>query len=176
MATHCRNTKLFSMLQEYKVAKSLGWETVTGSGARPCTPGDVIGENWLGECKTHTSDSKSIYFNHDVWEKIKSEAVSKHRRPVLFTDDGSQSLDTTWCVCLANSIENDNIYVTSCNMHIKKNISFDHLKQIADYRSVKRSAPDLFQHCSFVFSLTWLGDTIYLMPFESFKQIVEAQG
>ena len=170
------NTKMFSSLQENRVAKELGWETVSASGARPFNLGDICSENWLGECKTHTADAKSIYFNRDVWEKIKSEATYHHRKSIIFTDDGTQSLDSTWCVCLSNSIEKNNIYTIPGKLYIKKNISFNHGKQMSDLKSVKRSTPDMFRGCAFVYELTWLGDPVYLMPFASFKQIVEEQG
>ena len=154
----------------------MNWNVVAGSGAAPCTPGDVIGEKWLGECKTHTSSSKSIYFNHDVWEKIKSESVMKHRLPVLFTDDGSQKLDNTWCVCLSSSVEKTGVYVVPLSLTIRKNISFSHQDLIADYRRSRRIMPDIFRELSLVYSCTWCGEGVYLMPFSSFQKIVEEQG
>ena len=170
------NTKIFSSLQENRIASELGWETVSGSGARPFAPGDIISENWLGECKTHMNDAKSIYFNHDVWLKIRSEATYQHRKPIVFTDDGSQSLSNTWCVCLSSSIEGNNLYIIPSTLYVKKNISFDHLKQMADFKGVKRCALDTFKHSIFVYSLTWIDDPVYLMPFDSFKQVIEEQG
>lgn len=170
------STKIFSTKQESKIASELGWDTVSGSGARPCAPGDVISDSWLGECKTHVESSKTIHFNHEVWDKIKAESVSRHRKPVLFTDDGTQSLDCTWCVCLSNSIENQNIYVIPGTLSFKKNIGFDHLTQIADFKRTRRGTPEMFKGCAFVYSMKWNSDDIYLMPFESFKQIIQEQG
>lgn len=80
------------------IADYLGWSVVTGSGARPCHPGDVISDDWLGECKTHEKSGHTIFFSSDVWEKIVEEATKMHRSPVLFTDDGSQKLENTWCI------------------------------------------------------------------------------
>lgn len=91
-------TKYYSYRQEHGVANYLGWEVVTGSGARDFHPGDIITESWLGECKTHTKFSSKLRFNADVWKKIVAEAQSKLRYPVLFTDDGSQKMEHTWCV------------------------------------------------------------------------------
>ena len=33
-----------------------------------------------------------------MWKKIIEEASYSHRRPVLFTDDGSQKSNKTWCI------------------------------------------------------------------------------
>lgn len=91
-------TKDFSGKQEKLIASFLGWNVVSGSGARACYPGDIIGDEWLGECKTHETSNKSIFFSQKVWEKIVDEATAKHRKPVLFVDDGSQTIDKTWCI------------------------------------------------------------------------------
>lgn len=176
MIVNSRPTKYFSNKQESAIAKELNWDTVSGSGAAPCTPGDVVGENWLGECKTHMTTAKSIYFNHDVWDKIKQEAMMKRRRPVLFTDDGSQSLSATWCVCLSNSIEIDNLIVRPLNVRVKTNITFDHTEIVADYKSIRRSLLDDERTNPIVYSTSWNGDEVFVMLFESFKQIVEEQG
>lgn len=92
------STKDFSNKQEKLIASFLNWDVVSGSGSRACHPGDIIGDEWLGECKTHETSNKSIFFSQTVWEKIVNEAIAKHRKPVLFTDDGSQRLDKTWCI------------------------------------------------------------------------------
>lgn len=92
------STKDFSNKQEKLIASFLDWSIVSGSGARACHPGDIIGDEWLGECKTHETPGKSIFFSQKVWEKIVDEAIAKHRKPVLFTDDGSQKIDKTWCI------------------------------------------------------------------------------
>ena len=68
-------TKEYSSVQEHKVADALGWEVVTGSGARPTVPGDVKSDKWLGECKTHTEKGQKIFFDLAVWQKISKEAV-----------------------------------------------------------------------------------------------------
>lgn len=91
-------TKDYSTKQEKMIASYLGWKVVAGSGARPCHPGDIIGDEWLGECKTHEKPGQSIYFSSDVWDKIVEEANKEYRSPVLFTDDGSQKSNRTWCI------------------------------------------------------------------------------
>lgn len=91
-------TKDYSNKQEKMIADYLGWRVVAGSGAAPCHPGDIIGDEWLGECKTHEKSNQPILFKQDVWEKIVEEANKEHRSPVLFTDDGSQKSNRTWCI------------------------------------------------------------------------------
>lgn len=92
------STKDYSSKQEKMIADYLGWRVVKGSGARACHPGDIIGDDWLGECKTHTKPDQPIFFSADVWSKIQEEAVFQHRNPVLFADDGSQTIEKTWCM------------------------------------------------------------------------------
>ena len=169
-------TKIFSSTQERLISDALGWSVVSGSGAAPCAPGDVKGDNWLGECKTHVNNAKSIYFNLDVWHKIESEAMFSHRKPVLFTDDGSQSLSTTWCVCRANSVEDIGLQVHPMKISSRKNISFDHLAEIANFKSIRRTSPEAVRGDIFVFSTRWGDEDIYIMPFESFERIVREQG
>ena len=92
------NKKEFSSKQEHAIADALGWKVVSGSGARIFHLGDVTSDLWLGECKTHTSSGNPITFNRGVWDKIRVEAMSVGKYPVLFVDDGSQKLDHTWCL------------------------------------------------------------------------------
>lgn len=82
--------------QEKMIAKFLGWKQVTGSGSRPNFPGDIVGEEWMGECKTHTSPNHRIIFKKSVWDKICEEANSRFKFPAYFTDDGSQKSYNTW--------------------------------------------------------------------------------
>ena len=97
-ANMARGNRYFSNKQETLIASSLGWDVVTGSGARHLYPGDISGIDWLGECKTHATSNKPIVFVLSVWDKILEEASSRHKYPVLFVDDGSQSLSKTWCM------------------------------------------------------------------------------
>ena len=84
-----------SELQENMIAKFLMWSVVSGSGAR-FYPGDIQNDKWLGECKTHTSSDKKIFFKKDIWFKIAKEALTSFRYPAYFCDDGSQSVSKTW--------------------------------------------------------------------------------
>lgn len=94
-------TKFYSDKQEKLVANYMSspssiWKQVTGSGARPNYPGDVVNAQWLGECKTHTVHNTAIIFIFSVWEKIKREAAGCFKKPALFTDDGSQDINKTY--------------------------------------------------------------------------------
>ena len=84
--------------QEKMVAKYLGWRQVTGSGSRPTHPGDVLSDEWMGECKTHVSPNHKVVFKKSVWDKICEEAYAHHRSPAYFSDDGSQLSKNTWVV------------------------------------------------------------------------------
>lgn len=135
------NSKQFSSLQENRIADYLNWSVVKGSGARPTAPGDIISSEWLGECKTHEVSGKPIYFNLNVWTKICAEAQSKFRRPALFTDDGSQSLSTTWCMFNVDLGMPSNVKY----MPIKSNrssISFEHTRQLQQYAELYAKQPD----------------------------------
>ena len=91
-------TKYYSELQENRISGYLGWHTVVGSGATPTKPGDIYSEQWLGECKTHTKKSDKVVFKLEHWLKIKKEAQSKFKYPVLFVDNGTQDIHYTWCL------------------------------------------------------------------------------
>jgi hypothetical protein len=95
-------TKDYSIKQEKMIADYLGWDCVVASGARPCHPGDVASDYWLGECKTHVKPNSKIAFVFREWQKICEEAMSKGKFAVLFVDDGSQQASTTWCMIEAN--------------------------------------------------------------------------
>lgn len=133
-----KTKKECSKLQEKTVADALDWRVTAGSGARPLFPGDIYGENWLGECKTHTEPGHKLLFNWKVWDKICEEASSARKFPVLVVDDGSQRLDRTWCMYLM--VFDTTIPVVDSDMSVDKaNISFK-LGDLADntiYRIVR---------------------------------------
>ena len=120
------STKDYSSIQENMIANLLGWSVVAGSGAAACFPGDVISDEWLGECKTHVDPGHKIFFSKSVWDKIKEEASVKNRFPVLFTDDGTQKDRRTWCLCMRDRLEMEDVYFEPMIKGINKNISFDH--------------------------------------------------
>ena len=121
-------TKNFSSKQENRVAQYLGWSVVSGSGSRDFHPGDVIGDDWLGECKTHTSIQATITFYHKHWKKIQEEALQCNRYPALFVDNGSQKLDSTWVLypcrlVTADSVKLESLDVVKCGANINFNLS-----------------------------------------------------
>ena len=167
------STKWFSTAQETKIADTLGWRVVAGSGAMPCNPGDVESDDWLGECKTHMSNSNSIYFNHDVWEKIKEESMSKRKRPVLITDDGSRDLTKTWCVCLSHSFDLAGINVLPYTKVTRKNLSFYHHDLYEAIRKYRRTIADADRIKPCAYSYKWLDDDILIMLLDDFKTCCE---
>lgn len=161
----------YSDKQEGAIASALGWEVVAGSGAAACTPGDVIGENWLGECKTHTSEQK-IFFDFAVWEKIEKEAAAKHRCPVLFVDDGSQDVHHTWALCYAHNLNQSLLLTTDLPMKVRKNITFTdtfgrHTLRKAVQGNIFRPGQRIaFEH-------QWGPYKVAVLPFDAFQEIYE---
>ena len=130
------STKYYSSKQENSIAHYLGWEVVSGSGARDCHPGDIVSDSWLGECKTHTSPGKKISFIKSVWHKICEEAQSKFKFPVLFVDDGSQAINKTWCL-FPYTLMCKSGYTTINETHLSpnnSNIVFDHSEMMQTYK------------------------------------------
>ena len=125
-------TKDYSSVQEGKLADYLGWKVVSGSGARNFFKGDIESNEWLGECKTHVSTGNKIQFKKDVWDKICKEAISCHKSPVLFTDDGSQQFKMTLCL-----VPLSRMYGQKCipfPSKIRTNIQFEHIDMYTDIR------------------------------------------
>ena len=89
-------TKYYSTKQEKYIAGVLGWNVVSGSGARDCHPGDIESDDYSGECKTHTSEKPSICIKYNWWHKIRLEASFRHKTPVLFVDNGNPKY--TWVI------------------------------------------------------------------------------
>lgn len=162
------NTKIYSSKQEKMVADLLGWEVVSGSGAAACFPGDVIGDEWLGECKTHTEPGHKIFFSKDVWDKIKQEAVVKRRFPVLFTDDGTQKEVNTWCLCMRDRLETKVSLYVPLTKGVNKNISLDGRQLIAIVKSYIRQYPGM---CP-IFTATWGDDEIGICQLSAFSTLL----
>ena len=127
-------TKFYSNIQENKIAKSLNWDTVPASGARFGYPGDVMGRDWLCECKTHTTPGKKVVFTASVWDKLRLEASVKHRIPALFVDDGSQRLDRTWVLFPYLLVMTTSMILRPFPMKFKTNITFNHDEMLAQYK------------------------------------------
>ena len=161
-------TKDFSKVQEKMIAQTLGWEVVAGSGAAACCPGDIIADAWLGECKTHVTPGHKIYFNKDVWTKIKEEAAVKRRFPVLFTDDGSQKSNRTWCLLHENRLDLEEFTLYPISKGVNKNISINHEDLMNSYREARHASDDK----SIALSAQWNGEKVVLMPLSEFAECV----
>ncbi len=160
-------TKYYSNKQESTLASELGWAQIGGSGAAPCAPGDIKASEWLGECKTHTKPS-SITFNYTTWKKIKEEAYSHIKKPVLFVDDGSQKSANTWCMCFAMNMNASSMVLVDFPVTVKKNITFDHSKMTYVIKDLAKTYVGEFYQ-GVAFEYCWNGDKVLIMPFETFK-------
>lgn len=161
------STKDFSNVQEKSVAKYLGWKVVTGSGAAACHPGDIESDEFLGECKTHTKPGHRLVFDHKVWNKLCEEAVFKHRWPVLVTDDGSQSIDKTWCMILPLCVDASKLE-TAINLGADAAVLRLDEEELAHSYRVFSSV-----HKIKVFSYRWGSCKVYLLPLTKFKEMIE---
>lgn len=171
------NTKVFSSAQESMIADYLGWDVVSGSGAVACKPGDVKSYDWLGECKTHVKDTRKIQFRCDFWEKIKEEALTQHRKAVLFADNGLQNAENTWCLCNSSVLNKSNTLVIDFPYNVKKNLMLDpdtayrYMKE-EKAKSVGGSIPgNIFTDV--IFEYEWNGEMVAIMPLATFKSMVD---
>lgn len=161
------NNKTCSSAQERMIAQSLCWQVVTGSGSRECYPGDVISDEWLGECKTHNSLVDTISFMKSHWMKISDEAASKFRFPVLFVDNGSQKIDHTWALfkfkgCDLSAFKAE----ITPDINSKVNIRFSDAAMSKLYKSYCAT----FEGC-IVFRLKAFNDDLCILPFRQFVEI-----
>ena len=76
-----RPTRFYSTKQEKAIAKELNGKQVANSGATRFLKGDVVvGDLWLIEAKTKTTESKSFSIKKDWLEKNKEEAFAMNKR------------------------------------------------------------------------------------------------
>ena len=160
-------TKDFSSKQENMIANYLDWSVVAGSGAAACFPGDIISDDWLGECKTHVESGNKIFFSKSVWKKICDEASVKRRFPVLFVDDGSQRRDRTWCLFSKKQLDLDRCVCYPIPVRKATNITFDHFEMKEVYEDY-RSKTDLIP----VLCHTWDNDVVVIARLYEFSEII----
>lgn len=169
-----RPTKYFSEKQEKMIANELGGYPVGLSGAGPANPGDVKTYDWLVECKTHTKPDQSIVFDVNVWKKIQDEAMAIHRKPVLVADDGSQSINRTWCMCRSNNVILTGLISTDLPVKVRKNVSCKHDK-LSD--GLKAATKGITASNSFfsgaVYELNFGNTDVVIMPFKLFKELFD---
>lgn len=75
-----RPTRYYSNKQEKSVAKTVGGRKTVNSGATLFQKGDVVTDEWLIECKTKTSPSKSMTVQKDWILKNEEEAFAMGRQ------------------------------------------------------------------------------------------------
>lgn len=166
------STKDYSSKQEKMIADYLGWSVVSGSGAAACYPGDIISDEWLGECKTHMTSGNKIVFNKSHWKKICDEAFVKRRYPVLFTDDGSQKSAKTWCLFRANCIDPSSVlFVDFPDLNQKTNIGFHHDELMSLYWSNVSDA--VIGDEEIVFRIPWNGEKVAVTMLSTFHKIFQ---
>lgn len=118
------NNKRYSDKQEKLVADHINGSQISGSGARPFAPGDVKSDDWLVECKTHTTPGHKIAFKLDVWNKIKDEAMITHRFPAYVVDDGSQLLSNQRVLFSLCPVDISSADTESIQQFVKSGITF----------------------------------------------------
>ena len=170
MSEEKKPMKYYSNIQEKTLSEALGWKKIGGSGASPCAPGDIKASEWLGECKTHTKEA-NILFDANVWTKIKEEAYSHLKKPVLFVDNGTQKIKNTWCICLAKDINATQMIIADLPFTVRKNITFKN----NDAAILLKTATEEFLQGEFyiasAFDYIWNGEKVFIMPFESFEKV-----
>lgn len=169
MATQTKSNKYYSNRQETMIAKYLGWGQVSGSGARPFTPGDVNSFQWLGECKTHNEERSNIMFLKIHWFKITEEARAKNKYPVLFVDNGTQESANTWIMTPLSIFDPSIVNVLDGlkNTSTKGNsLTFDYKEGKELYK--KTAVAEKFN----VFKIHWDRD-LAVMPLSTFRDYIE---
>lgn len=86
MTYNKQSTRYYSERQEKMVAKKIGGKAVPNSGAATFVAGDVVTKDWLIECKTKTSDSKSFTIKEEWLLKNEEEAfaMGKNNSALVF--------------------------------------------------------------------------------------------
>lgn len=162
MKSNSTPTKELSSKQETMIAKYLDWNVVSGSGARSFHPGDIVSDDYLGECKTHMTKQSKIVFYRDFWDKIKNEAMSQFKTPVLFVDNGTQTIEFTYCVLPYSAIPFEfNSYKCLeapyvCNHNITLGIT----------------AKSINVEDNLIYKVNWKGEFVALLNLQLFKSIV----
>lgn len=87
MTYNKKSTRYYSSSQEKKVAKAIHGKQVANSGATCFNKGDVITDEWLIECKTKMSESKSFSIKKEWLTKNKEErfAMGKSYGALVFS-------------------------------------------------------------------------------------------
>ncbi|MBO4542818.1 MAG: hypothetical protein J5725_06495 [Bacteroidales bacterium] len=161
------NKKEASARQEKMVSDYMGWRVVTGSGSRPFSPGDVNGEHFLVECKTHIEEQDNIVFYKKHWVKISEEAMAKHRYPALIVDNGTQKSKNTWVMIPKRMLSDDSVVKLFGLVNLARTdstVTFRH-----------GVATDIFRICHREDTISYFpewcnGEQVAIMPLEEFRK------
>jgi hypothetical protein len=166
-----------SDVQEKMVADYLDWKQVTGSGSRPTHPGDVLGAEWMGECKTHTSPNHNVIFKKSVWDKICEEAYSHHKSPAYFVDDGSQKWYKTWVVLTARDLSQskDQYTIIDLQANVKDSFSFKRYPSCHIELSASNHIIFQFQFNTSYKELSLKRNKLFLTTLETFRDIINLE-
>jgi len=109
-----RPTRYYSSKQEKQVAKEIKGKQVPNSGAARFDKGDVTNNNWLIECKTKMTDSKSFSIKKEWITKNEEErfAMNKDYSAIAFNFGPNEPnyyvIDSRLFKMLIEYIDNDN--------------------------------------------------------------------
>lgn len=159
-------TRYFSDRQEKRIANALGWDVVSGSGNQDFHPGDLIGPNWLGECKTHVTSGQKIKFDLKVWQKICAEAESKFRYPALIVDDGTQVNSHAWVMFPIDAVGHRDMEEIPWTLIVKTNVVFNGDERKRSYLEVKEGFHLDDKHV--VYRVPFNRTSVGVCPFDTF--------
>ena len=74
-----RPTRFYSKKQEDKVAKVVSGKRVSNSGATSFNKGDVVTNDWLIECKTHTTMKTQFTIKKEWLDKNVEESFAMNK-------------------------------------------------------------------------------------------------
>jgi hypothetical protein len=89
MVNNKNSTRYYSDRHERRTAKNIGGRVQVSSGSSDFLKGDVVTKNCLVECKTATSEKKSMSIKKEWLEKIEEQAIGMGKKfPILAFDFG----------------------------------------------------------------------------------------
>lgn len=98
MTNNKKSTRYYSRKQEMKAAHAVHAKMQANSGATPFYKGDLITNKFLIECKTKTTDSKSMSIKEDWIIKSKEEAFAMGKLYSAICFDFGPSSDNRYYV------------------------------------------------------------------------------
>ena len=154
------------------VADYMGWKVVSGSGARPFNPGDVVNSQCLIECKTHNTEQRNVVFRRTHWKKISKEARSVNKYPILITDNGTQVLKDTWVMLPRRVITSDVVNGILFAINISTSGSTITFNQNTAYSVYEAFYSDMAIN---FFEQAWEDEKVAIMPLKEFKNFYQSE-